>query len=72
MLVTSGSFSTRLASGASLGWALDAVVGAIANQVRQRIFDQLEDLTIELRFGSVHFKVDVFTELRRKVSNDPR
>jgi hypothetical protein len=64
--------STRLAGGASLGRALDAVVGAIANQVRQRIFDQLEDLTIELRLGSVRFNADVFTELGRKVTNDPR
>ena len=64
--------STRLARGASLVRILDAVVGTIAYQMGERIFDQIKDLTIQFGIGPDHLESDVFAEIRRKVAYDAR
>jgi hypothetical protein len=64
--------SSRLARGASLVRILNAVVGAVAHQMGERIFDQIEDLTIKLGIGSDHLQSDVFAEINREVTHDAR
>ncbi len=60
------------AGGEALGRRLNAVIGAIAHHVGERIFDQLEHLAIELGFGAVRIELDVLAELGRKIADDPR
>jgi hypothetical protein len=58
------------ARGASLVRILDAVIRAVAHQMGERIFDQIEDLTIQFGIGSDHLQSDVFAEIRRQVTHD--
>ena len=43
-----------LAGGDPLGRRFDAVIGAVAHQVRERILDQIEHLAVELGIGAAH------------------
>ena len=52
----------RFAGGNALGRAFDAMIGAIAHQMRQRIPHQFEHLAVELGLGAVHFELDLFAE----------
>ena len=52
--------------------ALDAVVGAIAHQMGERILDQFEHLTIELGLGAVHLAVRCPCRVRRHRSRTMR
>ena len=64
--------TARLAGGEPLGRTLDAVIGAIAHQMRERILDQFEHLAVELGFGAVHFEFDFLAELGGQVAHDAR
>ena len=51
---------------------LDAVIGAIAHQMGERILDQFEHLAVELGLGAVHFELDVLAELGAEIAHDAR
>jgi len=57
--------TTRFARGASLLRVIDAVVGTIAHQMGERIFDQIQDLPIQFGVGSVHLQFDRSVERSR-------
>jgi len=60
------------AGGNPRGWSLDAVIGAVAHQMGERIAHEFEDLAVELGFGAVHFKLDVLVEIGAEVAHDAR
>jgi len=60
----------RLAGGTPLRGALDAMIRAIADEVSERILDQLQHLAVELGLSALHFQVDLFAELGRQVAYD--
>ena len=62
----------RLAGGDPLGRTFDAVIGAVAHQVRERILDQIEHLAVELGIGAAHRKLDVLAELGAQVAHHAR
>ena len=62
----------RLAGGDPLGRTFDAVIGAVAHQVGERILDQIEHLTVELGIGAVHRKLDVLAELGAQIAHHAR
>jgi len=51
---------------------LDAVIGAIAHQMGERVLDQLQHLPIELGLGAVHLELDLLAEIGRQIAHDPR
>ncbi len=61
-----------LAGGDALIRSLDAVVGAVADQVRQGIANNLDQLPIELGVGAFGHKLDALTEGRRKLAHKAR
>ncbi len=61
-----------LACGEPLGRTFDAMIGAIANEMRERVLDQFQDLTIELGIGAAHFELDVLAELGAQIAHDAR
>ena len=74
-LVTSGEPDRpfqRLARGKALRRTLNAVVGAIAHQMSEGVFDHLKHLAVEFGIGAVHFELDLFAELGGKIANDAR
>ena len=62
----------RLAGGAPLGRALQAVVAAVAHHVRQRVLDQLQHLAVELGLGAEHGELDLLVHLARQVAHQAR
>ena len=48
------------------------MVGAIAHQMGERIFDQVEHLTIEFGIGSDHLQSDILAEISGEVTHDAR
>src|SRR5579872_5603193 len=52
--------------------AFDAVIGAVADEMRQRVLDHLQDLPVEFGIGTVHLEVDVFSKFAAEVAHDPR
>ncbi len=51
---------------------LQPVIARVADHVGQRILDQFEDLTIELRVGADHLEVDLLAEFVREIADDAR
>ena len=62
----------RLAGGDPLGGRFDAVIGAVAHQVGERILDQIEHLAVELGIGAAHLELDVLAELGAEIAHDAR
>ena len=62
----------RLAGRQPLHRSVDAVIGAVAHQVRQRVLDVVEHLAIELGLGAVHFQLEVLAQFAGEVAHDPR
>jgi len=50
----------------------NAVIRRVAYHMRQRILDDLQNLTVEFRFRADHLQIDLFTEFQRKIPNNPR
>ena len=50
----------RLADGTPLFRRFKAVVRWIAHHVRKRIFDQIQNLAVQLGIGALHLEVDLF------------
>ena len=48
------------------------MIGAIAHQVRQRVLDQLQHLTVKFGLGTVHLEFDLLAEFGRKIAHDAR
>ncbi len=61
----------RFAGRDPFGGAFDPVIRAVANQMRQRIADCLDQLTIEFRVGPLDDKVEFLLQLDRQVPNHP-
>ena len=61
-----------LARREALGRAFNAVVGAIAHQMRERILDQFQHLAVELGLGAAHLQVDVLVEFGAQIAHDAR
>ena len=62
----------RLAAGATLGRALEPVVGRVADHVGEGVLDELEDLPVELRVAALEPQVDVLAELEPEIARQPR
>ena len=62
----------RFAGGKTLGGGFEAVIGAVAHQMGQRVFDQFKHLAVELGLGAVHLELDLLVELGCKIAHDPR
>ena len=62
----------RLAGREPFHRRLDAVIGAIAHQMRERVPDQLQHLPIELGLGAMHLKLDLLAEIGREIAHDSR
>ena len=62
----------RLAGRGAVGRAFDAVVGAIADHMGERVFDHLEHLTIELGFGADHAQIEFLAEIAGQIAHEPR
>src|SRR5208282_4400336 len=62
----------RLAGGAPLGGTFDPVIGAVADQMRERILDQLQYLAVDLGLAAVHLEFDLFAQFSGKVAHDTR
>ncbi len=62
----------RLARLPPLGRRLDAMVGRVAKQVRQRILDQFQHLAIELGVGPGQDEIDILAEFGAEVAHEPR
>ena len=74
-LVTSGEPDRplpRLTCGDALRGALDAVIGAVAHQMGERVLDHLQHLAVELGVGAAHFEIDLFAKLGGQVAHDAR
>ena len=61
-----------LAGPPALGGVLQAMVGGIAHHVRERILDEVEDLTVELGLGTVHLQLDLLAEIGGEIADDAR
>jgi len=61
-----------LARRLAVGGPLQAVIGAVAHQMGQRVLDQLEDLAVELGLGAEHLQVDLLVELVAQVAHQAR
>jgi len=55
-----------------LGRRLQAMVGGVADHVRQGILDQVEHLAVELGVGTVHLELDLFCRVRPRGSRTIR
>ena len=62
----------RLARRDALRARLQAVVGGVADHVRQRILDQLQHLPIQFGLGAVHLEVDLLAEVAGEVADNTR
>jgi hypothetical protein len=62
----------RFARGEPFCGALDAMIGAVAYEMSERILDQFQYLAVELGLGAMHFEVDLFAELGGQVAHDAR
>ena len=62
----------RLAGLDALCRRFQAVIGGIPNHVRQRILDQVENLTVEFGIGAVHLEFDLLAEFTRQIAHDTR
>ena len=62
----------RLAGGGRSRRRLDAVIGAVAHQMGERILDQLQHLAVELGLGAVHLELDLLAEIGRQIAHDAR
>ena len=51
---------------------LKAVVRRVPHHVRQRVLDQLQNLTVKLRVRAQHLQVDLLVQLVRQVAHDAR
>src|SRR5690606_31683610 len=60
------------ALGDALFRLLDAVIGTVANEVRQGIADDLDELAVELRICTFGHEVDALAKARRKLTNEAR
>src|SRR5690606_35859214 len=61
-----------LALGQSLLGPLDAVVGAVADEMRQRISDNLDELAVQLGVGTLGDEIDALAEARRQLAHKAR
>ena len=61
-----------LAGGEAVGRVLDAVVDGVADDVQQRVADQLDHLAVELDLAVLELDEDLLAELGRKVADEPR
>ena len=61
-----------LARGEAVGRRLDAVVDRVADDVQQRVADQLDHLAVELDLAVLELDEDLLAELGRKVAHQPR
>ena len=48
------------------------MVRRITHHVRQRVLDEIENLTIQFRVGAVHLKLDPLAQFTRQIANDAR
>ena len=64
--------ATGFAGGDPRGRTLDAMIGAIADEMGKRILDQFEHLAIQLGLGATHFKFDILAEFGGQVAHDAR
>ena len=62
----------RLARLPALLRRLQAVIRGVADHVRQRILDQLENLAVQFGFGADHLHFDLLARLHRKIAHDSR
>ena len=56
----------------ALDGILQTMVGGIAHHVRERILDEVEDLTVELGLRAVHLQLDLLAEIGGEVADDAR
>ncbi|CAH1650777.1 hypothetical protein CHELA1G11_10259 [Hyphomicrobiales bacterium] len=49
---------------------LDAMIGRIAHQLRQRILDELQHLSVELRLRTIELEIDVLAEIDSQITQD--
>ncbi len=61
-----------LAGRGPFGGRLDAVVDGVADQVRQRVLDRLEQAAVELGVAADHLQTDLLAAGRREVAHHPR
>ncbi len=62
----------RLAGGAPLRRQLDAVIGAVADHMRERIADEFDELPVELRIGAGRSQLDFLPDVVRQFPHQPR
>ena len=46
------------------------MIGGISYHVRQRILDEIKNLTVEFGVGAMHLEFDLLAEFAREVSHD--
>jgi hypothetical protein len=61
-----------LAGAAAVLGAFQAMVGAVAHHVRQRVLDELQHLAVELGLRAAHLELDLLAELARQVTDQAR
>ena len=61
-----------LAGRNAFGGRFEAVVGAIADEMRQRIADDVDQLAVEFRFAALDDERDLLAEIAREIARQTR